>query len=42
MELYKDSSGAAGEDLAYIDNVALDKTPPDPVRDVTLMLLIQT
>ncbi|MEG2106691.1 MAG: Ig-like domain-containing protein, partial [Clostridia bacterium] len=33
----KDSSGAAGEDLAYIDNVALDITPPGPVTGVTLM-----
>ncbi|MEG1773134.1 MAG: Ig-like domain-containing protein [Clostridia bacterium] len=32
----KDSSGATGEDTAYIDNVALDVTPPGPVTGVTL------
>ncbi|MEG1772823.1 MAG: Ig-like domain-containing protein [Clostridia bacterium] len=32
----KDGDGSAGEDVGYIDNVALDTTPPGPVTGVTL------
>ncbi|MEG1560628.1 MAG: Ig-like domain-containing protein, partial [Clostridia bacterium] len=32
----KDASGFMGEDCGYIDNVALDATPPGPVTSVTL------